>query len=64
MLEVKEDNYSLKINDKGVVNILISAKSIGKYEYVYPNILFNKTQDGLFYYISDNSYTSIKKVNE
>ena len=62
--EVKEDNYSLKINDKGVVNILISGKSIGKYEYVYPNILFNKTQEGLFYYISDNSYTSIKKVNE
>lgn len=62
--EIKEDNYSLKTNDKGVVNILINGKSIGKYEYVYPNILFNKTQDGLFYYISDNSYTSIKKVNE
>lgn len=62
--EVKEENYSLKINDKGVVNILINGKSIGKYEYVYPNTLYNKTQDDLFYYIGDNSYTSIKKVNE
>ena len=46
-----------------VVNVLIDGKSIGTYNYVYPYDLYNETEDGTFYYLNDNTYVTIKKVN-
>ena len=60
---MKKDNYGLKINSENVVSVLIEDKVIGTYDYVYPNEMYNEMEDGTFYYISDDSYVTIKKVN-
>ena len=60
---MKKDNYGLKINSENVVSVLIEDKGIGTYDYVYPNEMYNEMEDGTFYYISDDSYVTIKKVN-
>jgi len=63
--EFKVDNktYGLTLDKEGIVNVLIDGKSIGTYNYVYPYDLYNETEDGTFYYLNDNTYVTIKKVN-
>jgi len=61
---MKKDTYGLKVSTENVVSVLIEDKVIGTYDYVYPNEMYNEMEDGTFYYISDDSYVTIKKVNE
>lgn len=61
---MKKDTYGLKVSSENVVSVLIEDKVIGTYDYVYPNEMYNEMEDGTFYYISDDSYITIKKVNE
>lgn len=63
--EFKLDNklYGLKLNNDGLVSVLIEGKSIGTYNYLYPYDLYNEMEDGNFYYLNNNLYVTIKKVN-
>lgn len=61
---VTEDKYSLKVSSGNVVSVLVDGKSIGTYNHKYPNALYSKSSDGIFYYLDDSNYVTIKKVNE
>lgn len=62
--KIKKDNYELLLKSDGVVSIYVNNKVIGNYKYEYGTNLYNENNDGTFYYLSNNSYVAIKKVNE
>lgn len=61
--KVDNESFGLSLNGDGVVSVLIDDKSIGTYNYIYPYDLYNKMEDGTFYYLNENTYVTIKKVN-
>ena len=63
VFKVEKDTYGLSLDDKGVVSVLIDDKSVGTYNYIYPYDMYNETEDGTFYYLNENIYVTIKKVN-
>lgn len=62
--EVVKDLYKLVLKNDNTVSVLIDGKSIGTYNYESYVDFYQETKDGVFYYISDNNYVTIKKVNE
>lgn len=62
--KVVKDKYELLLKNDGTVSIYVNNKVIGNYKYEYGYNLYNENSDGTFYYLSNNSYVAIKKVNE
>ena len=60
---VKRNGFLYK-RHSGDHAIYVNNKVIGSYKYEYGYNLYNENSDGTFYYLSNNSYVAIKKVNE